>query len=159
MLKSYLIVFQKTYNLFFLVGLSFFFFNKGYSQFEKSESAPASVKWYEKKSKNFKVFFPLGLDSVPDLTINHLENNINKIKINPGDKIRRSHIVLHNQNNIPNAFVASSPRRSEFFINARPESSHFIHNNNWVNLLSDHEYRHLVQREVGYTSFFNRAFM
>ena len=157
MLKSYLIVFQKTYNLFFLVGLSFFFYNKGYSQFEKSESAPASVKWYEKKSKNFKVFFPLGLDSVADHTINHLENNINKIKINPGDKIRRSHIVLHNQNNIPNAFVASSPRRSEFFINARPESSHFIHNNNWVNLLSDHEYRHLVQREVGYTSFFNRA--
>ena len=33
----------------------------------------------------------------------------------------------------------------------------FSNNNNWVNLLSDHEYRHLVQREVGYTSFFNRA--
>ena len=157
MLKSYLIVFQKTHNLFFLVGVFFLFYNKSYSQFEKSESAPASVRWYEKKSKNFKVFFPLGLDSVAEHTITHLENNINKIKINPGDKIRRSHIVLHNQNNIPNAFVASSPRRSEFFINARPESSHFIHNNNWVNLLSDHEYRHLVQREVGYSSFFNRA--
>ena len=157
MLKSYLIVFQKTHNLFFLVGVFFLFYNKSYSQFEKSESAPASVRWYEKKSKNFKVFFPLGLDSVAEHAITHLENNINKIKINPGDKIRRSHIVLHNQNNIPNAFVASSPRRSEFFINARPESSHFIHNNNWVNLLSDHEYRHLVQREVGYSSFFNRV--
>ena len=156
MLKSYLIVFQKTYKLFFVVGVFFLFYNNSYSQFAKLESAPANVRWYEKKSKNFKVFFPLGLDSVADHTINHLEKNINKIKINPGDKIRRSYIILHNQNNIPNAFVSSSPRRSEFFINARPESSHFIHNNNWVNLLSDHEYRHLVQREVGHTSGFNK---
>mgnify|MGYP001159524371 FL=1 len=127
------------------------------SQFNKSESAPPSISWHKKKSKNFTVYFPKELDSIASYSISFLENNINNIKINPADKIRRSNIILHNQNSISNAFVASSPRRSEFYVNAKPESPHFLHNNNWIDLLSAHEYRHLVQREIGHRTFFNRV--
>ena len=126
------------------------------SQFNKSESAPPNITWYQKKSKNFTVYFPKELDSIANYTISFLDNNINDIKIHPKDKIRRSKIILHNQNSIPNAFVTSSPRRSEFYVNAKPESPHFLHNNNWIDLLSIHEYRHLVQREVGHNNFFNK---
>mgnify|MGYP001161155380 FL=1 len=127
------------------------------SQFSKSEIAPPGISWQYKKSKNFKVYFPKELDSIANYTISFLENNINDIKVNPNDKIRRSRIILHNQNSIPNAFVTSSPRRSEFYVNAKAESPHFIHNNNWIDLLSVHEYRHLVQRELGHNNFFNKA--
>ena len=128
-----------------------------FSQYEKAESAPPNINWYEKESKNFTVYFPQELDSIANYTINYLENNIDKIKFNPKDKIRKSKVILHNQNSISNAFVTSSPRRTEFYINAKPESPHFLHNNNWIDLLSAHEYRHLVQREVGFNSFFNKV--
>lgn len=138
--------------------LSFIFFGgNAFSQFSKSETAPPNIKWHYKKSKNFTVFFPKELDSIANYSISFLEDNINDIKVNPNDKIRRSRIILHNQNTIPNAFVASSPRRSEFFVNAKPESPHFLHNNNWIDLLSVHEYRHLVQREIGHNNLFNKV--
>ncbi len=144
------------YSFFKIFFLSVLCCSVGYSQFEKSELAPPGIKWYEKRSKNFIVYFPKELDSIANYTISFLENNINKIKLNPEDKIRKSRIILHNQNSIPNAFVTSSPRRSEFYVNAKTESPHFLHNNNWVDLLAVHEFRHLVQREVGYNNFFNK---
>ena len=144
---------KKTVLIFFLI---FLFFDL-ICQYDKTESAPPSVNWYYKKSKNFTVFFPKELDSIANYTISFLDNNINDIKIHPKDKIRRSNIILHNQNSIPNAFVTSSPRRSEFYINAKAESPHFLHNNNWIDLLSIHEYRHMVQREIGHNNFFNKV--
>ena len=128
-----------------------------FSQFPKSESAPFKVKWYKMQSPNFNVFFYKGMDSVANYTINYLENSQSKIKQNPDDKIRKTNIILHGENSISNAFVTSSPRRSEFYANAKPESSHFLHNNNWIDLLVNHEYRHLVQRELAYNNKFNKA--
>ena len=63
------------------------------SQFSKSESAPPSIRWHKKKSKNFIVYFPKELDSIASYSISFLENNIDNIKINPADKIRRSNII------------------------------------------------------------------
>ncbi|MEL0008356.1 MAG: hypothetical protein VW741_00650 [Flammeovirgaceae bacterium] len=145
------------HKIVFLFLFYFIFSESSFSQFSKSETAPPNIKWHFKKSENFTIFFPKELDSIANYSISFLENNINDIKVNPNDKIRRSRIILHNQNSIPNAFVASSPRRSEFFVNAKPESPHFLHNNNWVDLLSVHEYRHLVQRELGHNNFFNKV--
>ncbi len=128
-----------------------------FSQLPKSEIAPFSVKWQKMVSPNFNIFFEKSMDSVANYTINYLERNIKKIKQNPDDKVRKTNIILHGQNSIPNAFVTSSPRRSEFYANARPESGHFLHNNNWIDLLVDHEYRHIIQRELAYNENFNRA--
>ena len=113
-----------------LLFLLCFIYTNSFSQFSKSETAPPGIRWQYKKSENFKVFFPKELDSIANYTISFLEKNINNIKVNPNDKIRRSRIILHNQNSIPNAFVTSSPRRSEFYVNAKAESPHFVHNNN-----------------------------
>ena len=78
---------------FILFFLSFVFFNKNvFSQFSKSETAPPNIKWFFKKSKNFIVFFPQELDSIANYSISFLENNINDIKVNPNDKIRKSRV-------------------------------------------------------------------
>ena len=83
-------------------------------------------------------------------------DTINNIKTKPDFKIRTSPIILHNYNAISNGFVTSAPRRSELFITATPETSHFLHNNNWIDLLSTHEYRHLVQKEIAFRKPFNK---
>ncbi len=142
-----------------IVFFVFFVFLKSvsFAQYNKKEAAPPNIDWLKIKSENFVFYFPKELDSIAQRSVSFLEKNIHNIKINPSDKIRRSKIILHNQNVIPNAFVSSSPRRSEFFINAKAESPHFLHNNSWSDLISTHEFRHLVQREVGYNSFFNKA--
>ena len=152
---NFLIQFQKIFNL-ILLGLFLFSPYVFYGQFQKTETTPPNLKWHYKKSENFKVLFPKNLDSIANYTINYLENNINNIKISPDFKIRKSPIILHNYNSISNGFVTSAPRRSELFITAMPESSHFLHNNNWIDLLSTHEYRHLVQKEIAFRKPFNK---
>tara|TARA_B110000438_G_C15821428_1_gene654641 strand:- start:41 stop:2965 length:2925 start_codon:yes stop_codon:yes gene_type:complete len=127
-----------------------------FGQFKNTDSSPASIKWFIKKSENFKVYFPQNLDSIANYTINSLEGIVDKTKIYPDFKIRKSKIILHNYNSIPNGFVASFPRRSELYINAKPELSHFLHNNNWISLLAMHEYRHFVQREIAFNKPFHK---
>ncbi len=154
-LTNFLTQFQKIFNP-ILLGLFLFPPYILCGQFQKIETTPPNLKWHYKKSENFKVLFPKNLDSIANYTINYLENNIKNIKISPDFKIRKSPIILHNYNSISNGFVTSAPRRSELFITATPESSHFLHNNNWVDLLSTHEYRHLVQKEIAFRKPFNK---
>ena len=70
-----------------LIGVFVLGFFNLFSQYEKAESAPPSIKWYEKKSGNFTVYFPKGLDSIANYTINYIENNIDKIKFNPSIRL------------------------------------------------------------------------
>jgi hypothetical protein len=154
-LKNFLTQFQKIFNP-ILLGLFLFSPYVLCGQFQKTSTTPPNLKWHYKKSENFKVIYPKNLDSIANYTINYLENNINNIKTKPGFKIRKSPIILHNYNSISNGFVTSAPRRSELFITATPESSHFLHNNNWIDLLSTHEYRHLVQKEIAFRKPFNK---
>ena len=41
-----------------LIGVFVLGFFNLFSQYEKAESAPPNIKWYEKKSGNFTVYFP-----------------------------------------------------------------------------------------------------
>ena len=130
-MTNFLTQFQKIFNS-ILLGLFLFSPYVFYGQFQKTSTTPPNLKWHYKKSENFKVIFPKNLDSIANYTINYLENNIKDIKISPDFKIRTSPIILHNYNSISNGFVTSAPRRSELFITATPEASHFLHNNNWI---------------------------
>lgn len=53
-------------------------------------------------------------------------------------------IVLQNQLTTSNAFVTLAPRHSEFYTMS-PQFTNFLGNNDWLNLLATHEYRHVVQ--------------
>ena len=63
-----------------------------YNLFAQDQSPP-SIKWYQKNSKNFKIVFPLQLDSVANYTLNYLESIYNKsskdLKVNVIDLITR----------------------------------------------------------------------
>ena len=78
MCKNCLSVLLKTRKFFYLFITLIFLDDLAYAQFEKTEKAPPSIKWYEKKGQNFKVIFPKELDSIANHTINFLEKNIDK---------------------------------------------------------------------------------
>jgi len=57
---------------------------------------------------------------------------------------RKISVVLQNQSSVSNAFVSITPRRSEFYT-MPSQDYNFLGTNDWLNLLSSHEYRHVVQ--------------
>ena len=69
-----------------------------------------------------------------------------------GVKPKRISVLLQNQSSISNGFVTLAPRRSEFFT-MPAQDYNFTGNNDWLNLLASHEYRHIVQFQQSITGF------
>ena len=120
------------------------------------DQSPPSIKWNQKNSENFKIVFPLELDSIANYTLNYLESIYKKSSKDLGIRVRKTPIILHNSSAISNGFVTVGPRRSEFFVRTPPQDYSFISNNNWIDLLSTHEFRHLVQIEKAYSKPINK---
>lgn len=115
-------------------------------------TSPASMNWYQINTKNFKVLYPLGFDQEAQRVANTLEHirepaaatlNITPTKIS---------VILHSQSAISNGFVTLAPRRSEFYA-MPPQNYNFTGTNEWLTLLSAHEYRHMVQFQKSKTGF------
>ncbi len=104
---------------------------------------PPGIKWKELSNKSARIIFPEGLNSrasrVADV-IDYLNKN-NRTSIGkPKGKIS---IILQNQLTEANGFVTTAPFRSEFYTTA-PQRS-FVGTNDWLDILSIHEYRHVMQ--------------
>ncbi len=126
------------------------------SVLEAQQQSPPSIKWEQKNSDHFKVIFPPELDSLANYTLNFLENIYDTSSYGLGIHVRKTPIILHNTSALSNAFVSWGPRRSEFFATSPPQEYTFISNNNWINLLAIHEFRHLVQTEKALSKPINK---
>lgn len=125
------------------------------SQFAKTqalETNPFSIKWNQVKTEHFRVIFPKGLDSVAKNTGLQLENHYLAVSTGLGVKPKPISIILQSNDNESNGFVSNIPRRSEFF-NSVPQDYTLAGNNNFINLLSIHEYRHVAQYAKAATGF------
>jgi len=61
-----------------------------------------------------------------------------------GNKLRKVSILLQGESSLSNAYVALGPYRSEFYL-MPPQNSFDLGGMNWVDNLSLHEYRHVMQ--------------
>ncbi|GHN01721.1 hypothetical protein WSM22_32100 [Cytophagales bacterium WSM2-2] len=105
---------------------------------------PASLRWYQIKTPNFKLLYPLGFETQAQRMANTLEGIRGPEGKTIGSVPRRITVILQNQSAISNAFVSTAPRRSEFY--AMPSQNYnFVGNNDWLNMLATHEYRHMAQ--------------
>ncbi|HET9487387.1 MAG TPA: hypothetical protein VFO54_08135, partial [Chryseosolibacter sp.] len=68
---------------------------------------------------------------------------------------RRISVILQNQSSVSNGFVSILPRRSEFYT-MPTQDYNFIGTNDWLDLLTVHEYRHVVQYQHA-TRGFNKG--
>jgi hypothetical protein len=103
-----------------------------------------AMKWYRIKTPHFKVLYPEGFETQAQRMANVLEHVQGPESKTMGGPARRIALVLQNQSAISNAFVSITPRRSELY-SMPSQNYNFIGNNDWLNLVATHEYRHIAQ--------------
>lgn len=119
------------------------------------ENNPPSVRWYQVKTPHFRVLYTDGFHDQAERVANSLEHIRDEAAESLGTRPRRMSFILQNHSAVSNGFVSILPRRSEFY--AMPSQDYnFIGTNDWLNLLTIHEYRHVVQYQHA-TRGFNRA--
>jgi len=123
-----------------------------YCQFYEFGQDPATIRWNQINTGNFKVIFPRDFNEQA-LKISYLleqsyNENASQLRFNPG----KIPVVIHNQTVISNGFVGIAPRRMEIFTYPDPTG----YPGEWLKQLSVHEQRHVTQVDKlnqGFTRF------
>jgi hypothetical protein len=105
---------------------------------------PPSLKWQQINSDTVRVIFPQGMTVPGERVANivHYLNRYTRTSIGPLEK--KVNIVLQNQTMQSNGYVQLGPFRSELYLTPSPTSLD-LGSLNWVEQLSVHEYRHVLQ--------------
>lgn len=111
---------------------------------------PSNLKWSQIRTPHFRLIFPSQISTTANRTANVMESVYQPISKNLGREPRTISIILQNQTAESNGFVSQLPRRSEFFITP-PQDYTLLGNNNWLDLLAVHEFRHVVQNDKALT--------
>ena len=126
--------------------LAILFVQVSFSQnFPVLDANPASVRWRQIKTEDFRIIFPAGYES----TAKRMANTFQHIRTPESRSIgtpsvHRMPIILQNRSSVSNGFVTQAPRRSELFT-MPTQNYNFGGINDWLNLLASHEYRHMAQ--------------
>ncbi len=113
---------------------------------------PANLRWYRIRTPHFSVLYPEGFGTPAQRTAHKLEALYEPVSATLSKKPRRLSLLLQNQSSISNGFFTLSPRRVEF-ITTPPQDPFVAGTNDWLDLLSVHEYRHVVQNEKALQGF------
>lgn len=128
----------------FLLFIILFIHLKSDGQFYSSTgSLPSGIKWNQINSDTVRVVYPegLGLRAQRIANVVHFisAKNMNSL----GDISDKIDIFLINKSSVSNGFVTSAPYHSKFF--TMPPQEPFGGTIDWLDLLSLHEYRHVMQ--------------
>src|SRR5688500_5295138 len=122
---------------------------------EVLENNPPSVKWHQVSTPNFRILYSSGFEDQAQRVANSLEHVREAVPKSLDNRPRLMTFILSNQSSASNGFVSILPRRSEFY--AMPSQDYnFVGTNVWLDMLTVHEYRHVVQYQHA-TRGFNRA--
>ena len=121
------------------------------AQFSLTGNDPASLKWRQMETKNFKLIFPEGNDSLARVYGAELEKARIQTAGSSGFLIGQSYsgkmpVVLHSRYVYPNASVTWAPKRMDFYTVNDPYAPTAM---TWVRNLSLHEGRHAAQMQFG----------
>lgn len=116
----------------------------------------AHLKWYQVNTAHFRVIYPAGFEAQARRMANTLEFIHGPESRSLGASPRKISLILQSQSAESNGFVTITPRRSEFY-GMPSQNYNFLGNNDWLDMLASHEYRHIVQFQHA-TRGFNRLF-
>jgi len=124
-----------------IIALSAFSLSLSAQQFGGN---PPSLKWQQINTDTVRVIFPKGMTAQGERVANivHYLNRYTRTSIGPLE--RKVNIVLQNQTMQSNGYVQLGPFRSEFYLTPSPNSLD-LGSLNWIEQLSVHEYRHVLQ--------------
>jgi hypothetical protein len=124
----------------FFISL-FITIQEGKSQYYLIGTDPASVRWSQIKTPNFKVIYPRTLESQAQYIANGLEYIYLPGSRSIYQSTPRTPVIIHNQTTVPSSVTYIAPRRMEFFTTPPQD----IYPQDWVDQLIIHEFRHAVQ--------------
>ncbi|RSK37699.1 hypothetical protein EI290_00825 [Hymenobacter metallilatus] len=108
------------------------------------QQLPAAVRWYEVRTPHFRVVYPQGFEEQARRTARRLEQVHEPAGASLGLAGRPVTVVLQTRNTIGNGFVTLLPRHSEFYTTF-PQDPFLPGTLDWLDQLTVHEYRHVVQ--------------
>ncbi len=128
----------------FVMFVAFLLFSgQAEAQYYLTGQDPASVKWRQIKTKEFRLVFPEGYEKIANYYMNLLQLSAPPINTPYHARLRRLNIVLHNQTTTSNAMVSPAPFHADFF----EMPSQDIYAQEWQKQLTLHEFRHAVQMD------------
>ncbi|MHA8049836.1 hypothetical protein V7S79_01830 [Aquirufa sp. ROCK-SH2] len=118
------------------------------SYFPILDQNPSQLKWRQipVAKTPFKIVYSANNDSLAQITANYIQNNYTKISDGFNVKAHDWSIILQNQGVISNGFVTLIAPRVEFIM-TKPQTQSLISINQWNELLTSHELRHVYQFE------------
>ncbi|RPD50478.1 hypothetical protein DNI29_02600 [Hymenobacter sediminis] len=108
------------------------------------DQVPASVRWFEVRTPHFRVLYPEGFADRARRTAHRLEQVHEPAGASLGLAARPVTVVLQTRTTVGNGFVTLLPRRSEFYTTF-PQDPFLAGTLDWLDELTVHEYRHVVQ--------------
>ncbi len=110
------------------------------------DNTGAFTKWKQIKTEHFKIIYQPEIRAKAMNLAAKMEKNYDAVTSSLDAKPKRTTVILQNEYAISNGFAALSPKRTELFTTTTQDYN-FLGNNEWLDLLSVHEFRHLVQYE------------
>lgn len=111
---------------------------------EGVDGNPVSVKWLQINTDTVRVIFPeymsVKAQRVSDYVHHLAANNTESL----GGKVRKLNIVLQTNTSTPNGYVSVAPYKSEFYC-TNPQDPYMVGGDDFIDVLSVHEYRHALQ--------------
>jgi WD40-like Beta Propeller Repeat len=108
------------------------------------ENNPPSLSWYQLNSPHFRILFPEEFDKQARRMADTLERLYQAETRTLSTYPRKITVVVQDHTSESNAFVSILPRRVEFFT-MPTQDYNFVGNNDWLDLIATHEFRHVVQ--------------
>ena len=138
------------YCFFFII--QFVFVVQSLAQFEILNNNSPRLKWYQINTPHFNIIFEGGFLGEAQRMANTMEELYEPGSQSLGLTPKKISIILQNHNSISNGFVTQTPRRSEFY-SMPTQDYNFSGVLDWMDLLSVHEFRHVVQFDNSLTKF------
>lgn len=125
----------------FLFLLLLLWSTTSYSQYYNDGQDRAGIKWERISSVNFEVIFPKGFEKQAEKVVHLMEKSYRFTTQTLHQKPKKISIILHTETVKSNAFLAWAPSRIEMY--TTPHQN--IYSQDWLQQLSIHEFRHMVQ--------------
>ena len=126
------------------------------AQFYSVGDDPGRLKWYSIESRNYRIIYPQGLDSLARVYGEMLEQYRLPAGASagyfPGEMTRQKMpVILHAYNAQSNGSVAWAPKRMDLFTSPQGYGAEAMP---WEKMLAIHESRHVAQMQFGLSNAF-----
>jgi hypothetical protein len=111
------------------------------AQFYTSGEDPASVRWFQIKTANFRIVYPQELEKDAQRMAAILDEAYSYVSHSLNHQPRKISVLIHSRTAYANGFVSWAPKRIELY----PTASQSIYPHDWLEQLGLHEFRHVVQ--------------